>query len=127
MESTTKYNIVRLKPIQGAMTERHRLPDLWNTEYVETLVDLKNYRFFWFEEVETVRTIEDGVLTFRSKVLNRSSNYFINAFVETYEDILVNNENLAQQIVGLGWTHVVKGVNHNWIEKFNKDDKLIEA
>ena len=126
MKTITTYNIVRLKPLTGVITEKYRV-DTWNVAHVETLVDLKYYRYLWFEEVETTRTDKDDAITFCSKVLNRSCNYFINAYVETYEDVLVNDANLAQQIMGMGWTHVVKGVNNNWIERFDKEDKLIEV
>ena len=129
MNTETQYDIVRLKFEQGMRWDKHRVPD-WTPDYVCSLVDLKDYRYFWFESIETTRTLENGILTFRSKVLSTSGKFFINSFVETYEDVLVHDRELGERMTGLNWKHVVRSTSNEscWIEQFvDGEDILIEV
>jgi len=135
METITTYSIVRLKPLHGVQIERLRLPDRefpdcpWDWDEVAKMVDLENYRYFWFETIQMTRTHEDNMLTFVSKVVARSGNYFINAYIEEYDDVVVHNQALANQMANLGLTHIVRSVavDDYWTEMFDpKNDKLVE-
>jgi len=90
---------------------------------------LEKYRYFWFESMQMTRTQKDNNITFVGKVLYRSGKFFINAFIEEYCDVVVNNQELAKQMTNLGWTHIVKniGVKEYWIERFDPEkDRLVE-
>ena len=135
MKTVTEYSLVRLQTLGGVQVEKHRLPDGmswmdtvwdWEPDWIASIVDLKNYRYLWFEDIEQTRISDDGIITFTSPVLRHSGKYFINAFVETYQDVLINNRELAKQMTNLDWTHIVKGIDQHWTEHFDPErDRLI--
>ena len=129
----SRYVIARLKPITGVQNERIRLDGLGTTgEHVAELltrVDLENYRCFWFETVDSTVKYSSGMMTCRTNVWQRSGNHFVNAYIEEYGDVQVNNPELAKQMTNLGWTHIARdiGEKHLWSEVFNpQEDKLVD-
>ena len=138
METITTYTLVRLRPLQGAQIEKHRILtsgwDSWSdlVSDVASIVDLENYCYFWFESIEQSRVDEGNMITFRTNVWQHSGKYFINAYIEEYEDVCVNNKELAFQMTNLDCTHIVRSVALNkddracWTEMFDPEkDQLI--
>jgi len=119
------YKLVRFRPLGSMLTTKFRIDD-WDVQHVVTLVDLSEYRYFWFETIESIVTRSDGAFHVKKTILQKSERVFINAFVETYADVLVNNRELAERMTDMNWTHVVKGVNQHWIERFEEGDSLLE-
>lgn len=128
-----RYVVARLKPIINAQNERVRLNSLGTTgEYVAELlsyVDLENYKYFWFETIDSTLKYSSGMMTCRTNVWQRSGNHFVNAYIEEYSDVQVNDPELAKRMTNLGWTHIARnlGEKHLWSEVFNpQEDKLVD-
>ena len=126
MTEVTTYSIVRLKPLQGLIEKCRN--NAWDVDEVVKTFDLENYSYFWFETIQMTRTDENDIITFNSEVTDVSGKYFINAYIEEYSDVCVNNQMLAQQMTNMGWTHIVRnvGLKNYWTHRFDpENDKLI--
>lgn len=125
--NTQYYTIVRFTPLQG-FTEKHKFDyGFRGFHQAITLVDLKDYKYFWFEDRKCIIEKEKGgIITVQPVLEKQSCTYFIDAYVETREDVAVNNAALAQKMGQNGWTHIARGVKNYWTEIFRPDeDKLI--
>jgi hypothetical protein len=131
LKSETKnYCIAHLKLLIGSHFKKIRLNTHYDLHDLLSQIDIQEYRYFWFEEIKQIITRDDGIITYESQILSESPRFFINAYVETYEDVLVNNKHLATQMQNLGWTHIVRNisVDNYWTEPFRDGyDKLIDA
>ena len=129
-EELKRYVVARVKPINGVQLTRVVMPNLQRSILeVVAAVDLENFRYFYFETIDMETRRGEGMLTCKTNVWQRSENFFINAYIETYEDVCVNNQHLASQMNNLGWTHIVRnlGCENYWVEKFDPDcDKIID-
>jgi hypothetical protein len=119
MTETTIFNVVRFKG-SSPFVKRKRI-DNWDTTHALTLVDPKEYRYFWFEEVEMTCDRSDGILTVRTNTLQKSHKFFIDAYTETYEDVLVRDPTLAGQMENMGCKYIAQSIDPdtNWVEYFD--------
>lgn len=129
------YNIVRLRPINGVQVVKFRMPEVegiecpWSVDYVTSLAELQDYRYFWFETVKMTKEYFEGGVTVQTEVVAQSGKFFVNAYIEEYDDVVVNNQGLAKQMENLGWTHIAKniGVKSCWTEVFDPNkDKVVD-
>ena len=103
----------------------------WNPKLAA--YDLQDYKYFWFEEKVSTTTNEYGVeLCVYKEKIRSSSHYYINAYVETLEDIKARNSrhdnDLINRMENLDWNKVVRGINpeHNWVYHFKDGDFLVD-
>lgn len=124
------YCIARLKELTSNQVKKIKLDvPYYSLQDLLSQIDLKDYKYFWFEQTELIVTKNDYMISYDIKVLNKSETFFINAYVETYEDVLVKDPMLAQQMTNLGWTHIVRniGTENNWVEQFlDGVDKIVD-
>lgn len=129
------YNIVRLRPINSVQVVKFRMPEVegiecpWSVDYVTSVADLQDYRYFWFETVKMTKEYFEGGVTVQTEVVAQSGKFFVNAYIEEYDDVVVNNQGLAKQMENLGWTHIAKniGVKSYWTEVFDPNkDKVVD-
>jgi hypothetical protein len=131
MQTTeVRYSLARLRPVNGVKIKRVKLERLeWSIEEVISQVDPRKYRYLWFETIDLKTTYEEDRITCVPTIGQRSPKYFINAYVETYEDVCINNSTVAKQMTNLGWTHIVRNIGevNLWTERFDPEcDKLID-
>ena len=122
-----QYTVARFTPLPGNSIVKHKF-DFGERDIKKaiTLVDLNDYKYFWFEDRKNIIGKSGGVITVESVKTFQCGTYFIDAYIETYEDVLVNNKLLADKMDEFGWTHIVRGINDYWTEIFRPDfDKLI--
>jgi hypothetical protein len=101
--------------------------DDWNIQTATNLVDLNNYKCFWFEKIESEIIEGPGKYTVNCKIVQRSGHYFINGFVETIEDVNIRDKDLAEKMEEKGWSKVVSGINNNWCYGFEEGkDNIVE-
>lgn len=120
-----QYSIVRFESIIPGQDKKFPVDD-WDVQKATNLVNLEKYKRFWFERIESDINEEPGKLTVKKTVIKKSGNYFIDAFVETLEDIRVKNKELASKFDSRNITNVVCGINNEWSFSFNNNDKIVD-
>ena len=128
MINNIKYTNVRFVPIQGSTPTKFQF-DYGFRDVLKaiSLVDLTQYKYFLFEDKEKVINKQDGIISVVSKDLGKSGKHFIDCYIETYEDVAVNNKLLANKMKEFGWKGIAKGVHNYWTEVFDEEkDQLIE-
>ena len=129
-----RYVIARLRPINGVQDTKVVMHNLeWSIAEVMAAVDLADYRYFWFETIDMLVERDEGRVTCIPHIKMESVKFFINAYVEEYADVCVNNKELAFQMTNLNWTHIVRSIALNkddnacWTEKFDPlCDKIVD-
>ena len=102
----------------------------WSIAELMAATDLSEYRFFIFQTIDLTTERDDGIMTCRTRLWQESGKFFINAFVEEYADVLVNNRELAERMTDLGWTHIARSVavDRYWTEVYDpEEDQLVET
>lgn len=127
MIESIKYTRLRFVPIQGTTHTKFQFDyGTRGLDKVVPLVDLQNYKYFFFEDRESIISKKNGIITVQPKIIASSGKYFIDAYIEPYEDVLINNQVLANKMKEYGWKHIVRGIKHYWTEVFDEEcDKLI--
>ena len=119
------YSIVRFKPLYNGPSVKFPVDD-WNVQQAMNLVDLKRYKCFWFEKIESDVQEQPGVLTVKSRVIKNSDVYFIDAYTETIEDVKVRDQALAKRLDDRNIKQIVCGINADWADVFNDRDSIVE-
>ena len=126
------YNIVKLFPNNYTYPKTRRVDD-WNTTKVSKIIDLSNFAYLWFEKKYKEKTEDKISITIKKITKEQSGFYYINAYVETLEDLLHNNSRKDYKIIetmeNMKWNSVVRSVNpeNKWIYHFKEEDKLIDV
>ena len=121
-----QYSIVRFEPIAHGTIRKFPIED-WDVQKATNLVDLKNYKCFWFEKIQSEIDEEPGKFTVRKRVIKTSGHYFIDCFVETMEDVLVRDSELAEKMEQKGWKKVATSINWNFSYGFDENkDNIVE-
>ena len=100
--------------------------DDWDIQKATNLVNLEKYKKFWFEKIESDIQEQPGKFTVSKRVIKTSRVHFIDAFVETIDDIRVKDAALADQWEKMGIKNVVSGINNDWVERFEDGDVIVE-
>ena len=126
------YNICKLIP-HGSFSIYKRIPiDTWSPDEVAKKIDLRDYIYLYFETKEMSIVPSELGVTYVCKTIKSSNKYYINAYVETLDDIKARRQrkdnSLIDRMKNLNWTHVVQCIDPeiNWKYQFNlSSDKLI--
>lgn len=124
------YNIVILVPVSGINNVIGHVNE-WNAKEVAKKFNLTYYRSFWFEKRDKTITKGDNkeVLKIDIKTRKASGVYYINSYVESYEDIRVKNnpeeKDILTKMENLGCRNIVRSVEHDWVYPFRDQDKLV--
>ena len=121
-----KYSVVRFAPVDSSRPLRKFPVEDWDVQKATNLVDLKLYKCFWFENIESDIEEEPRKFTVQKTVIKRSGVYFIDAFVETVEDIRVKDKDLADNLESRGIKEIAYGISQNWSEEFTDKDSIVE-
>ena len=120
------YNIVRFEALQHGKNKKFHIED-WDIENVIELVDLKDYKCFWFEQIESEIIEEPGKYTVKSHVKKQSGIHFINGFIETIEDVKIRDPELLYQMDRKKCDKIVSGIKHDWSYCFDESkDSVVE-
>lgn len=123
-------NKVVLFPINSVRSKTFNIY-AWDVSKVCELTDLKEYSYFYFITQEKHIEYKDDdnaeILSVKVDTIDQSSNYFIDAYTETKEDVEAKRDTRLLNIMeGLKWDKVVRGVNNNWTFQFKEGDCIVD-
>ena len=131
----TLYTIARLKAIRHYANKNVQVSS-WDATQVAKLVPLEEYQYFWFEDrdriIERDTDCPYEILKIETRVVKTSPRYYVDAYVETLEDLMAKKDRGLQRVIqkmqDLGWSKVVQGVHedNNMFEQFTDEDFLVD-
>lgn len=104
----------------------------WNIKEVLPQIDPSKYYGFQFETRTKDIIKEEQSYTVIPHIIETSGIYYINGYIETYEDIKARKDpseyTLLRKMKNLGWKNIVRNVKgRDWCFTFFEKDQIVDV